>query len=476
MRAAERIGAPMLLALAGATAGCATPPPPRGPAAAARAPIARAGEGAPPPPRVASRASAPLTLEEAIALALERNPDLRAAAARIAEAGARVREATSAFLPGVEGRLSYARTDNPAQAFGMIVSQRRFAPTLDVNDPGATENFRPEIVGSISLFRGFSDWHSREAATLGLEAQRLEREAIENALRSAVTQTFFAVLSAEEEVTVAQASAEAVSAELKLTKERFERGAALKSDALSLEVRLTEAEEASVRARNAVLVAKAGLRSLLGLERTASLELARPPAGGRPPEVAAPEEAVERALSARAEIQAAERLVLLRSAELLAERGAYLPRLTAFASYGQDARDLELSRQVDSWTLGVEMELDIFSGFRTSARVAAAEARVREAREAVRRARLAVEEEARAAFAALAAARERVRVTEAAKARAEEALRLVREQYQAGTVPVTRYLEAEVGRADARFRSVAARYDLERAAAALRKAMGGREP
>ncbi|MCI0556435.1 MAG: TolC family protein, partial [Anaerolineae bacterium] len=104
----------------------------------------------------------------------------------------------------------------------------------------------------------------------------------------------------------------------------------------------------------------------------------------------------------------------------------------------QDARDLELSRNVDNWAVGVEVEVDVFSGFRTSARVAAAEERVREAREGVRRLVLEVEQEVRTAFAALEEARERVRVTEAAKAQAEEALRLVREQYQAGTVPVTR--------------------------------------
>ena len=53
-----------------------------------------------PPPGRPSRPvlpSTPLTLEQAIALAWERNPDLRAAASRVAIADAHVVEAGSAF-------------------------------------------------------------------------------------------------------------------------------------------------------------------------------------------------------------------------------------------------------------------------------------------------------------------------------------------------------------------------------------------
>jgi outer membrane protein TolC len=56
---------------------------------------------------------------------------------------------------------------------------------------------------------------------------------------------------------------------------------------------------------------------------------------------------------------------------------------------------------------------------------------------------------------------------------AEEALRLVREQYQAGSATVTRYLEAEAALADARSRSISAWTDARRAEGALRKAIGG---
>ena len=147
--------------------------------------------------------------------------------------------------------------------------------------------------------------------------------------------------------------------------------------------------------------------------------------------------------------------------------------MSAFASYGQDAPDLELSRHQDNWTVGAAVEVDIFSGFATSERVAAAEHRVAEARAAADRARLDVERDVRTSYLALEDARERVGVNQASVAAAEEALRLVEEQYKGGAATVTRYLEAEAALADARARAISADYDARSAEAALYRSIGG---
>ena len=90
-------------------------------------------------------------------------------------------------------------------------------------------------------FNGLYELGLRIYTTLNVDAQR----AAEEAIVSAVTQAYYGVLAAQEQVEVAEASIEAVAAELDLATERFARGAALKSDVLSLEVRLAAAEEAA---------------------------------------------------------------------------------------------------------------------------------------------------------------------------------------------------------------------------------------
>jgi len=417
--------------------------------------------------------SGPLSLEQAVTLALDRNPDLRAAAERIGIAEAHVAEAASSFYPQIGARLSYGRTDNPAQAFGMIVAQRRFSPSTDVNNPGATQNWRPELVATYSIFRGFQDASGVGAAKKGTELAAFERSAIKNALGQAVTEAYFVHLAARQQVDVALASVKAVDGELAEARNRFDAGALLKSDVLSLEVRLAAAKDGEVRARNGVELARTSLRVLLALAPDESVELSTdlPPEDPSLPRNRS--DALTRAMESRPELQAAARLVDLRKVELAGERGAWLPSLNAFASYGQDAPELVFSGRQDNWAFGFSLDVPLFNGFRTHSRVVSAERRVDEARAMEDKVRLAVEQEVRIAILHRDEALERVLVTEKAVAAAEEALRLVREQYQAGTATVTRYLEAEAALADARSRAISSRTDVRRSGAELRKAIGG---
>jgi len=412
-----------------------------------------------------------LPLDQALAMARERNPEMLMAADRIAEAEAKVGEATSAFFPQIRGRISFARTDNPAQAFGMILNQRRFRSDLDFNNPGSTQNVRPEIVGAFPLFRGGEDLARRDAARLGVDGARQQALATRNALTEAVITAYLALQVAPEQVAATAAAVEALTSAYQQTKTRLAAGSVLKADLLSLEVRLAEAREEKLQADHAVEMARAGLRTLLALDADAPVEVDRE--AGLP---ATPErdfsEIVAVATSRRPELVAAQRAVDIATREVQAQQAAYLPRIDAVGSYGNDSRDLKLAESRDNWAVGVAAEIDLFSGFRTRERVQAAERRLDQARQRARQAKLEIEHEARAATLADREARQRVEVANAAVAVAEEALRLVQLQYAAGATTITRYLEAEAASRAARTRAIAARFARQRAQAGLEKAMG----
>ncbi|MBX3024217.1 TolC family protein [bacterium] len=417
-------------------------------------------------------AAQPLSIEEAVGLALRDNPDARAAAERIGEAEARLGEATAAFYPRVDGRIVFARTDNPAQAFGMILNQRKFSFDLDFNNPGPTQNVRPEIVGAFPIFRGGQDYFRRQAAALGVEAAKLERLAVRNGLTEAVIDAFYALVAAPQLAESAGASVRAVGAALDHARTGFDAGTVLKSDVLSLETRLAESREQQLRASNAIELARTGLRTLLGQPAGRSLEIAPPPRDAAPALPDTLEAALARATAARPELAAAGRQVAMRERELEAERAAYLPTIDIVGGYGNDSADFQLSHNTDSWLVGATAELNVFSGFRIRERVRAAEHELASAREVERRTRLDIEREAQNAFLSYGEARQRDDVSQAGLAAADAALRLVEEQYRAGTVTVTRYLEAEAARSAARSRAIVARYDVRRAEAALQKAIG----
>src|SRR5690606_34366987 len=124
---------------------------------------------------------------------------------------------------------------------------------------------RPEILGAFPIFRGGQDYLRRQAAELGVEAAKLERLAVRNALTEAVISAFYALVAAPQLADAAGASVRAVDAALDHARTGFDAGTVLKSDVLSLETRLAAAREEQLRATNAVELARTGLRTLLGL-------------------------------------------------------------------------------------------------------------------------------------------------------------------------------------------------------------------
>jgi outer membrane protein len=416
------------------------------------------------------------TLDQAIDYALANNPDMQIAAERISQAEAQLGVALSAFYPQVTARVGYVHSNNPAQVFSMIVSQRDFnnpGSINNINNPGYRQDFRPEIIGKLSLFRGGQDYHNSKAAELGIDAAEFERSTVRNALIESVTASYYAYLAAQEAQKVSKDSIAAITSELKQTRLRYEAGTALKSDVLSLEVKLAEAQETEIRAANGIELSKTGIATLLGLTTDHPFTVASPSLMLPEPKIMASfNDLLELAMTQRPEVKAAATQVEIAQARLKSEQGAYLPKADAYVSYGQDSRTPGFYSSKDNVTAGVSVEMDLFSGLETKNRVSAAERKAAEARETERKTKLAIEQEVKVAFLKLEEALTRMRVTEASVVAADEALRLVNEQRRAETVTVTRYIEAEVARNNAHSNTIAAHYDALSAEAAVKKAVG----
>ena len=415
------------------------------------------------------------TLDQAIDYALANNPDMQIATERINQAIAQLGMALSAFYPQVTARVSYDHSDNPAQVFSMIVAQRDFSlnSIANINNPGYRQNFRPEIIGKLSLFRGGQDYQASKAAELGIDAAEFERSTVHNALIEAVTASYYAYLASIEAQKNAQDSITAITSQLNQTKLQYEAGTTLKSDVLSLDVQLAEAQEAELRATNGIELAKTSMANLLGLSSfqtftvaPSSSLLAKP----KPP--ASFNDLLDQAMAQRPEIKAAANQVEMSLRKLKSEQGAYLPKADAYVSYGQNSSSPGFSSSKENVTAGVTVEMDLFSGFNTQQRVRAAERKAAEARETERKTKLAIEQEVKIAFLKLKEALARLHVTEASVLSANEALRLVNEERRAEVVTVTRYIESETARNKAQSNIIAAHYDALSAEAALKKAIG----
>jgi outer membrane protein len=415
------------------------------------------------------------TLDQAIDYALANNPDLQIATERIGQAQAQLGVALSAFYPQLTARVGYQYSNNPAEVFGMIVSQRDFDANSinNINNPGYRQNFRPEIIGKLSLFRGGQDYQNSKAAELGIDAAEFERSTVRNALIEAVTATYYAYLASIEAQKVAQDSISAIASELNQTRLQYDAGTVLKSDVLSLDVQLAEAQDAEIRATNGIEIAKTSLANLLGLSSFQAFTVASSASLLTNPKLPPSfNDLLDQAMAQRPEVRAAANQVEISLRNLKSEQGAYLPKADAYVSYGQNSQSPGFNSEKDNVTAGVTVEMDLFSGFNTQQRVNAAERKAAEAREIERKTKLAIEQEVKIAFLKLKEALARLHVTEASVLSADEALRLVNEERRAEVVTVTRYIEAEVARNNAQSNTIAAHYDALSAEAALKKAVG----
>ncbi|MCQ8103358.1 TolC family protein [Methylomonas sp. SURF-2] len=415
----------------------------------------------------------PHTLEQAMDTALANNPELGIMQARIDQANAQLGEALANFYPQIKASLSYLHSDNPAQAFAMIIAQRRLSFTgSDFNHPGGVDNYRPQVTASYSLFRGGRDYYGKQAAELGVETSEYEKSATRNQLLNNVTAAYYGELAAMEAHAISRRSIEAVQSELAQSKIRFDAGTVLKSDVLSLEVQLAEARDAEIQAANAIEMAQSMLKTLLGLGAGESfpIDSARPTA--LPDTPASFDDLLGQALARHPELMAAEKRVAMAEQKVKMAQAAHLPRADAFVSYGSDSKDLAYSANRDNVTAGVMVEVDIFSGFATQENIKKAEHELTAALESARQTRLRIENQLKSAQLKLQDALSRAEVAGIAVDSAEEALRLVNEQRRAGVVTVTRYIEAEVARDKAHSRQINARFDALRAEAELKQATG----
>ena len=423
------------------------------------------------PPTVRPDRDTPLSLERAVRIALENNPDMDAAVARIRRSEAMIDQALAAFWPALSVYSEYTEGEAPSAYLFKTIDQRSLPPRVNFNDPGPFENLEVGLRARMNLFRGGRDYLRKRMAETGRSIRDLDRLSIRNGLASSVIHAYFNALAARDTIRIARESVETVQAQLQVMQVRFRAGGVLKSDVLSLEVRLAQGREELIRSRNGFSLALASLANLMGLDPDTELHLEEDGRVGQelPADYG---EGLPVAMARRPELEKARLAVIRSRMGIDAARGEYLPRVDAQAHYYFDDEGTQFESDRANWTAGVMLDWDLFTGGSTGASVREAEAVLEEMLAADRKAALSVKLDLRSAYLALEEAQARIQVTRASVAQAEESLRLVRKQYEGGSATVTRYLDAELDRSRTEIRAITALYDREKARADVGRALG----
>ncbi len=413
-----------------------------------------------------------LTLEQSLSLARSANPALEQAQARIIQARAAVQESRAAFWPQVDVSLEYLRGDAPSAYLFKTIDARQLPAQVDFNEPGQFDNWEAGIQAQLNLYAGGRDKLRYQQAQLGLEQAHSARVALANQLEAAVIDTYLTLLTAQTLMDIAQQSLDLIEREIELAEVRLAGGSLLRADLLSLQVRRAEAQSEIIRARTHQQRLQAALAVLLDRDAHAPLEIIPSSFSYVPPQDYA--QALERALTRRAELAGTRQSLQSARLEQGIARSEYLPRLDLVARLYHDDPDLTYKADQLNWTLGARLSWDIFSGFATSARQEGARGQVQESLAAKRHLRRNIELEVRKAWLGVEEAVAHQAVTIASVNQAEEAFSLVQTRFAGGAAEVTRYLEAELSLRRSRMSAAAAERDHLRALAELARAVGER--
>lgn len=408
-----------------------------------------------------------VTLDACIEAALAGNPDVRAAAERAQAARAAIREAYSAYYPTLGASAGYALTDNPPQAFMMLLNQRDVSMQSDFNNPPSTDNLALSLGAQYMLFdfgrRGLDARMARDSA----EIARLVLRGLQNDLVHQVTAGYHGVLQAAAYVTAQEESVQTLMESRRVAQERLQAGGALQTDVLNLDVQLSRANDDLIRARNGVKLAIAALNTAIGHEMASATNMpaALTGPGARPRETDDPA-----VIQSRPEMQAALLMSEIRESGYTKARRQYTPTLSVFGTLDWNS-DVSTDFE-NSYMVGAQAQVAIFDGFRRRAAVTAAAAQARAARSDIDKVANQLRLDLTTALIKAGEAWERMETAKKCTESAEEALRITRERYQSGAADIPELLTAQTGLTGTRTRNISALYDYLTALSNLDRARG----
>ena len=225
------------------------------------------------------------------------------------------------------------------------------------------------VTGKQIIFDGLKTYYNTQAAQTGTQSQKQEVQRTADELAFTVTQAFYQLIEAKENLKVAQEALSQRQEFARLTEAFFKAGKITNLDFVRAQSQVSEAEQARVEADNAVRLARQILARTMGLPEQVQVDIR-----GQLPEkfVAAGEinSLWQEALKTNPEIKKLDLDIAQSQTLIKAARGSYFPEVSLQA--GSDVRHRDLGGTKPEWIAGVFMEYPFFEGGLTKAQVAKA--------------------------------------------------------------------------------------------------------
>jgi|GEM_PF-2120502 len=418
-----------------------------------------------------------VTLPEAIQIALEQRPRLKAAQHDIEAERIGIDEAKSGYFPQIGGSVQYVRaTENGnTVSFHSVPGLSRVGGSRRAGVRGL-DSFNNFLVG-VALQQQIWDFgrtksamDQRKAAVMVVEAARVQTE---QQITFEVARAYYDVLAARESVAVAKDILSTGQYIFELAEASQKAGLKPASESTRAQANIATAEVRLVRAEGALEAALAGFAGSLGDARgryaPAKAEIAAP--------LPAEDDAITAALSQRPELAILDAGRKGLDASLEQAKSQQRPRIDALAGVHTRGQLMPRPANVPTFAdlnmnIGVVLSVPIFQGLRIRRQKQQLETRMASVAETRDEVSQAVIVEVRQAMASAKAADRAVVAAQSGVEAAEIALTTLSGRYSEGLTRLVDLTDAQSTYVASRLQLVAANFDRLVSRAALQLAMG----
>jgi outer membrane protein len=397
-------------------------------------------------PRARGQQPSPITLQQAVRIALEKNPERKVALADAKAAAAGVKEARASLLPRVQFSETITDGNDPVYVFGSKLRQQHFTNadfSLNaLNKPTPFSNYATRFGGTWNLFDSFASWHAVKRAERAKDAAGNGLERTDQEIVFRVIDAYYQVLLAKSEVDVAEQSMKTAQSILDESKNRVDTGIATRSDYLSAQVRWAARKQEQIRVQNNLALARAQLSTAMGLPADTQFDPATVLQEAVLPSISL-DEAEKLAVDKRPDLR---RLGVEEEAQkqsVSMAKSSFGPRVDAFADWEADNPTFAAGGGGNNWVAGVEVTFDLFEGGAKRAQLSREQALQDKIAAARETATDNVQLQVRRAYYDLDSARQQIDVTRSSIAESKESLRMNQDRYDAGLLTITDLLASE---------------------------------
>jgi outer membrane protein len=410
-----------------------------------------------------------ITFDEAIRTALDQNTDVKRAQAQVREAETQVQAEWLDFAPDLDLSTDVTRRfgRNFSQIDGEIIT--RSTDFLNLNGRS-----------SLTLFNGFENAASLQAASSQAEAQDLDLQRTRREVVFTVMDQYIALVESREIVRVRREQLSARRQQLRQIQEFVDAGSRPVSDLYQEQANVAEAEQQLLQAERERAVNKTRLIQTLQLDPRAPYRFAVPDLADDSLDPATYDLSalIDEAFRNRLDLQAAQAERRAARKSIRAARSSYYPRLSISGNYGTDwtsrprpipdpqtgqSVEPDFSRQLDnnrSGSVSLSLNIPIFDRFQRETRIERAQVDAQNATYELQDQRQRIALQVRQAYLdyknavqQLEAANKRLRAARQARAAA-------RERYNLGAASIVELQNTASDFVDAASQQVRARYTL----------------